>query len=109
MKDFKLKPDDILRLIPPMGGCIAPDTITVDGMPIMWMYREQPSNELDSGWQFFSRTESDDYINDTNNIAVYDVNTIANYDKAIIPYLSLPIGVELKRITGTDKFEMIPG
>ncbi len=38
---------------------------------------------------------------------IYNVNTIANYDKAIIPYLNLPFGTELERIQGTDKFQII--
>ncbi|MBL7723403.1 MAG: DUF2185 domain-containing protein [Chitinophagaceae bacterium] len=73
------------------------------------MIREEPFNEIDSGWQFFSGTEDQDYIDDTSNSAVYDVNTIANYDRAIIPYLDLPIGTQLERIRGTNKFQIIPG
>ena len=38
---------------------------------------------------------------------IYNVNTIANYDRAIIPYLDLPFGTELERIENTDKFEII--
>nr|WP_294947541.1 DUF2185 domain-containing protein [uncultured Mucilaginibacter sp.] len=109
MKNFKLNAEEIIRLIPPMGGCIATDRITVEGLPVVYMYRNEPINEMDTGWQFFSGTESDDYVNNTDNIAIYDVNTIANYDRAIIPYLNQPIGADLQRIPGTDEFEMIPG
>jgi hypothetical protein len=38
---------------------------------------------------------------------IYNVNTIANYDKAIIPYLDHPIGTELERIQDTDEFQII--
>jgi len=38
---------------------------------------------------------------------VYAVNTIANYDPAIIPYLDLPYGTELERIEGTDYFNIV--
>jgi hypothetical protein len=37
------------------------------------------------------------------------VNTIANYDRAIIPYLNLPIGIQLERIHNKDAFQIIPG
>jgi hypothetical protein len=33
-KQFKLKADEIVQLIPYMGGCIAPDTITIEGKKV---------------------------------------------------------------------------
>ena len=108
-KTFKLKADEIVQLIEPMGGCLATDKITVGGELVDYMIREEPFNDIDSGWQFFSGTENQDYVDDPANSGIYDVNTIANYDKAIIPYLNLPIGTQLERIKGTDKFQIIPG
>ena len=92
-----------------MGGCIATDKITVEGELVDYMIREEPNNDLDSGWQFFSGSEDQDYLDDIDNSTIYDVNTIANYDRAIIPYLDLPIGTQLERIRGTEKFQIIPG
>jgi hypothetical protein len=106
-KVFKLRSDQIIKLIEPMGGCIATDKITVHGELVDYMVRQEPINDMDSGWQFFSGTEDQDYIDDPDNSAIYDVNTIANYDKAIIPYLSLPIGAELERVRGTQGFKII--
>ena len=108
-KKYHFKADQIKQLIPEMGGCIATDRITVDGELVYFMYRAEPHNDLDSGWQFFSGTEDQDYLDNTDNSAIYSVNTIANYDPAIIPYLDLPYGIELERIEGTDKFQVIPG
>jgi hypothetical protein len=108
-KNFKLKADQITKLIEPMGGCIATDKITVDGELVDYMFRDEPDNDLDSGWQFFSGTEDQNYIDNPDNSAIYDVNTIANYDKAIIPYLNLPIGTQLERVRGTNQFQIIPG
>ena len=90
-----------------MGGCIATDKITVDGLRVGFMYRETPDFETDSGWRFFSGTETQDYADDSNNLQVYEVNTIANYDKAIIPYLNLPIGSELEREENSEKFIIV--
>lgn len=106
-KKFKLQPDQISELIPNMGGCIAPDTITVDGLRVGFMYREKPDFETDSGWRFFSGTETQDYADDSNNFQVYEVNTIANYDKAIIPYLKSPIGTELERKENSNEFVVV--
>ncbi len=106
-KKFKLRADEIIELVPSMGGCFATDKITVEGLPIKYMYREEPDEKMDSGWRFFSGTEDQAYVDDIKNTSVYNVNTIANYDKAIIPYLILPYGTELERIENTDEFEII--
>jgi hypothetical protein len=108
-KKFKLSAQEIIQLIEPMGGCMATDKITVEGELVDYMVREEPHNEIDSGWQFFSGTESQEYVDNPDNSAIYDVNTIANYDRAIIPYLRLPFGTQLERIKGTEKFQIIPG
>ncbi len=90
MKKFKLEANEIKKLVSGMGGCIATDMITVDGRKVHFMYREQPTNEMDSGWRFFSGYEDDNYLSDSRNSSVYDVNTIANYDSDIIEYLNVP-------------------
>jgi hypothetical protein len=64
------------------------------------MYRENPDNDVDSGWRFFAGDETDDYANDPENIAIYDVNTIANYDPGIIPLLGAPHGSAFERHGG---------
>ena len=104
-KTFKINCENIKQLILSIGGCMATDKITVNGELVDFMYREQPDFNSDSGWRFLSGTESQEYVDNADNWAIYDTNTIANYDKAIIPYLDLPIGTELERETGTDKFK----
>ena len=97
MKEFKLKADEIEKLVEGMGGCLATDMITVEGKKVHFMYREKPSNEMDSGWRFFSGYESDEYIADSRNTAVYDVNTIANYDREIIEFLHMSYNKAFER------------
>lgn len=105
-KKFKLN-GKIERLIPRIGGCLATDKITVEGMQVGYMYREKPDREIDSGWRFFSGTETQSYIDDAKNVMVFDVNTIANFDNSIIPYLDLPYGTYLERIKNTDNFQIV--
>lgn len=103
-KRFRIKEEDLKELVPTIGGCMATDKITVEGMPVGFMYRERPSEDWDTGWRFFSGTEEQEYVDDPDNSMVYNVNVIANYDSAIIPYLKMPFGTELERVEGTDKF-----
>ena len=104
---FLLKPHEIKEIIPNKGACLATDKITFDGMKVGYMYREETGEDLDNGWRFFSGTESQDYVDDISNTKVYNINTIANYDKAIIPYIDFPVGSELERIPDTNEFKKI--
>ena|ERR1700760_2706101 len=107
MKNFKIPGAELVRLIGPIGGATATDTITVDGRDVGYMYRDEPINPIDTGWRFFAGDESLEYIRDNNNTEIYDINTIANYDPSIIPYLDEPPGTAWERIPGTNRFQRI--
>ena len=108
-KQFKLKDDEIKPLVKIVGGCVATDKITVEGMKIVYMYREQADEDIanDTGWRFLSGSETPEYIDDFDNYSIFPINTIANYDEAIIPYLNSPVGSEFERIEGMDRFKKI--
>jgi hypothetical protein len=108
-KNFLIKPEDIKTLTSDQRGCVASDMITIEGMKIGYMYRELPDGDIenDSGWRFLSGTETEDYAEDFNNSEIFSINTIANYDPAILPYLKNDMDIELERIEGTDKFRKI--
>jgi len=103
-KQFRIKADDIKPLATGHGGCLATDMITVEGYPVSFMYREPPDHELDSGWRFLSGFESEDYMDNAENHGAYDVNTIANYDPSIIPFLEEPEGSVFKKPAETELF-----
>lgn len=103
-KRFKLSKEKIKPLAEGFGACIATDKITVEGYPVRYMYREEPDNDMDSGWRFMSGFEDDDYMNDGNYHAVYDVNTIANYDPSIIPFLASAIGAVFEKTPESERF-----
>ena len=103
MKEYKLKMEEIIKLIELKGSCIASDKVTIDGLQIGYMYREKPSNESDSGWRFFAGDEDESYTNNPDNFSIFDLNTICNYDRAIIPYLESEIGSSFEKINGEFK------
>jgi hypothetical protein len=105
-KKFKLTKEQLKPLINSMVSGFASDKITVEGLLVGYMYREEPGFDADSGWRFFSGTEDQDYVDNPDNLMIYDVNTIANYDPAIIPYLHLEIGTELER-NSNNLFKLI--
>ena len=87
-KKFKLTAEEIKPIAKGYGACFATGMITVEGYPVRFMYREEPDNSTDSGWRFMSGFENDEYMNNPDNHAIYDVNTIANYDQSVIPFLN---------------------
>lgn len=99
--------EQIRALAPGRGGCFATDRITVDGERVGYMYRESPDSGSDSGWRFFSGDESQEYVDDPDNTTIYDVNTIANYDPEIIPFLDAPPGSAFAREPETGEFEAV--
>jgi hypothetical protein len=103
-KPFRLKAEEIVSLAEGRGACFATDMITCDGRKVAFMYREEPDRDIDSGWRFMSGYESDEYMNDPDNHAIYDVNTIANYDPDIIPFLDAPVGSAFERPGGDGDF-----
>lgn len=73
-------------------GCLATDAILVEGKKVHYMYREEPDNDIDSGWRFFSGEESGEYLENPDNIGVYQLNTLCNADPDIMPHLYAPYG-----------------
>ncbi|MBQ1441652.1 MAG: DUF2185 domain-containing protein [Clostridia bacterium] len=89
-KNFKIPREQLKPLVRGKGLCIAPDTVLVDGMPVSIVYRVMPSWHYDSGWRFFSGTESDDYLSDSRFNGVYDLNTVVNYCPETLKLLDSP-------------------
>jgi len=103
-KQFALAASAIKPLAEGRGSCIASDRITVARQAVGFMYREPADNDLDSGWRFFSGDESQEYADDPANFALYDVNTIANYDPDIIVHLDAPAFSAFERDADTGDF-----
>ncbi|MDR1320249.1 MAG: DUF2185 domain-containing protein [Gracilibacteraceae bacterium] len=103
-KNFRLQPSDIQAKLPDWegpDGCLCTDRVTVDGLKVGYMYREEPDEGVpDSGWRFFAGDEDDDYIDDPDHSGFYRLNTIANCDAAVIPFLNAPYGSAFVRDDG---------
>ncbi|HWL06867.1 MAG TPA: DUF2185 domain-containing protein [Planctomicrobium sp.] len=89
------------------GFCFASNMITVDGYAVGVMYREEPEDEEDSGWRFLSGGEDQEYLDNPENGALYDLNAIANFDDDIVPFLDAPVGSAFERTEDTGEFVAI--
>jgi hypothetical protein len=78
-KQFALRADQIRSLVPDQGSCLASDMITVAGHKVGYMYREAPDSESDSGWRFFSGDETQEYLDDPDNLVLGHFDEMTRY------------------------------
>lgn len=91
------------------GYVIVPKVVVDEKRKIRFMYREEPDNNQDSGWRFFSGDESQEYVENPDNLGVYDVNTIIKIDPDIEEFLDGDIGDAFERNDERDKFSASVG
>ena len=78
------------------GYVLATKMLVDNRRKVRFMYREE--GEIgDSGWRFFCGDEDQEYTDNPDNIAIYDVNTIIAIDKNILPYLNSAPGIAYER------------
>ena len=51
---------------------------------VKYMYREEPDNEDDSGWNLFDGTENDDYVNNPENIKMVSIDDLLGMDSSLL-------------------------
>ena len=76
---------------------------------VRYMYHEEVSDPQDSGWRFFCGDENQKYVEDPENIRIYDINTILEIDSSIAPFLTSPAGVAFERENENDTFTVSEG
>ena len=89
-----------------VGYALAPKRLVENKLKVRFMYREEPDDASDSGWRFFSGDESDEFVNNPNNIGLYDIGTISQIDPDIIPLLSNEAGTAFERKSVEEPFRV---
>ena len=89
------------------GYVMATKMLVDNKRKVRFMYREEPANEQDSGWNFFCGDEDQEYTDNPDNIAIYDINTILEIDKSISPYLSSVAGIAFEREDENAAFKAV--
>lgn len=64
------------------------------------MHREVPVAGGDRGWRCFAGDEDDAYMAKVANHGSCDLNTVAKYDPAIIPFLTAAPGSRFDKVQG---------
>jgi hypothetical protein len=71
------------------------------------MYREAPDGDQDSGWRVFSGNEDQAFANNPDNLAFYDVTSIAAADPDVLPYLMTPAPCAFERRCASEPFKRV--
>lgn len=90
-----------------LGYVFATKKIADEKLPVRFMYREKPDNKQDSGWRFFSGTETQEYTDDADNIKIISVKEIIKIDKSVEPYLNEEYGTAFERKDNNSEFTRI--
>ncbi len=91
--------DEIVDLIDGKK-CLVSKNITHNLHAIKWMYREEPIEEFDSGWRVFCEADTEEYINQPENVIPLDFNILANLNPHVVEVYNAPIGADYEIING---------
>lgn len=87
-------------------GYVMATRALVDGKrKVGFMYREKGDGD-DSGWRFFTGEEEQEYVDNPENVKIYDIQTILDIDKGVQPYLNSVINSAFERDPETGCFKM---
>lgn len=89
------------------GASIVSKNILEKKGKLKWILRENSIDPVDNGWRFFSDIDTDEFLNDPNNLVVCDFNTIAEIEPAIIAIYLLPVNTDLQLVEVDGKIKFI--
>jgi len=85
--------------------CFVTKRVLYDGQLVGYLYREEPDEEDDSGWRLTANDESDEYMEDSKNIAYVSLGAVLRTDASFLELLESPVGSAFFRNGGTGRFE----
>ena len=84
--------------------CFVTNRILREGARVSYLYREGPDEEADSGWRFTANDESDEYMDNVDNLAYVSVGLVLSHDDSFIHLLDSPRGSAYARDSKTGLF-----
>jgi hypothetical protein len=84
--------------------CFVTERVLNEGERVGYLYREEPDDDNDSGWRITSNTESDDYMDDSANVAHVSLGAVLSRDDSFLHLLGQPAGSAFIRDAKTGQF-----
>jgi hypothetical protein len=85
--------------------CFVTKRVLEEGAPVGYLYREPPDGADDSGWRIMVGDESDEYMDDSRNIAYVSLGAVLRQDDSFRDLLDTPAPCAYWRDAATGKFD----
>ena len=76
------------------GGSIVSKSVLNGTSKLKWLFRED--SEYGNGWVAFGDTDTQEYVDNAENMAVVDFNTLANIEPTVVNVFYMPVGSDLE-------------
>lgn len=97
------KPSKMKEYISGAGGSIVSKSILSGRSRLRWLFREE--SQYGNGWVAFGDTDTQEYVDNAENMAVVDFNTLANIEPTVVNVFYMPVGTDLEfRADKTGKY-----
>lgn len=99
----KKKQSKMKEYIRGAGGTIVSKSVLNGASRLKWLFRED--SEYGNGWVAFGDTDTQEYVDNAENMAIVDFNTLANIEPAVMNVFYMPVGSDLEfRSDKTGKY-----
>ena len=87
-------PKEMKQYITGAGGTIVSKSILEGTSKLKWLFRE--NSEYGNGWVALGDTDTQEYVDNPDNMTIVDFNTLANIEPAVVNVFYMPVGSDLE-------------
>ena len=84
--------------------CFVTNRVLRDGQRVGYLYREDPDEEKDSGWRLTANDESEEYMENSDNLAYVSLGAVLSKDDTFRHLLESPVGAAFVRDEESGEF-----
>ena len=81
-----------------LGGSIVSKNIIEGKGVLTWCYRNEPVNDADNGWAFFSDIDTDEFLESVDSVRILSWAQVVEIEPAVAAIFDFPFGCELELV-----------
>lgn len=102
--NLPVQPDEDSLVEKYFPRCFVTRRVLYDEQKVTSLYREEPDQPNDSGWRILAGDETEDYMDDTENVFYVSLGAVLNRDDRFVHLLDLPVGSVFEFDEASGKF-----
>ncbi len=75
-----------------------------EGVPVGFAFRTEATNKQDSGWNFWSGEETEDFVKNSANFAKHPLHHFTSLDESLHEIIDAEVGTAWERDPDTDSW-----